>query len=128
MTGCVMTPFLRMLAFLAVISSCSALIVGHGSGVVVSKSPLATSAQRSCTPVLKRSAEERDVLELEGTVTEAMRGADFRVQIDDINQEIVCRISGKIRKFRIKVLVGDRVTCEVSPYDLTKGRITFRKR
>ena len=63
-----------------------------------------------------------------GTVTEAMRGADFRVKIDDINQEIICKISGKIRKFRIKVLVGDRVTCEVSPYDLTKGRITFRKR
>lgn len=38
------------------------------------------------------------------------------------------QISGKIRKFRIKVLVGDRVTCEISPYDLTKGRITFRKR
>ena len=63
-----------------------------------------------------------------GTVTEALRGADFRVKLDDTNQEIVCRISGKIRKFRIKVLVGDRVTCEVSPYDLTKGRITFRTR
>ena len=50
------------------------------------------------------------------------------MKIDDINQEIICKISGKIRKFRIKVLVGDRVTCEVSPYDLTKGRITFRKR
>jgi len=67
-------------------------------------------------------------LELEGTVTEALRGADFRVKLDDTDQEIVCRISGKIRKFRIKVLVGDRVTCEVSPYDLTKGRITFRTR
>lgn len=63
-----------------------------------------------------------------GTVTEALRGADFRVKLDDTDQEIVCRISGKIRKFRIKVLVGDRVTCEVSPYDLTKGRITFRTR
>ena len=49
-------------------------------------------------------------------------------QLDDIDQAIVCRISGKIRKFRVKVLVGDRVTVEVSPYDLTKGRITFRKR
>ena len=49
-------------------------------------------------------------------------------QLDDIETPIVCRISGKIRKNRIKVLVGDRVTCEISPYDLTKGRITFRKR
>ena len=56
------------------------------------------------------------------------RQADFRVKIDEIDQEIVCRISGKIRKFRIKILVGDRVTCEISPYDLTKGRITFRQR
>ena len=123
---------LRLLTFLAAASTCSAFMVGSGIGLAAS-SPLAASpatsfVPRSSTPVLKRSAEERDFLELEGTVTEALRGADFRVQLDDIDQAIVCRISGKIRKFRIKILVGDRVTCELSPYDLTKGRITFRKR
>jgi len=110
---------------LAMCSTCSALVVG-----AVPASPLtaASSASRSCTPMLKRSAEERDMIELEGTVLESMRGANFRVQLDETDQVIMAFVSGKIRKNYIKVLVGDKVTCELSPYDLTKGRITFRKR
>ena len=72
--------------------------------------------------------EKKDVLELEGTVLEALKGANFRVQIDDTEQVILAHVSGKIRKNFIKILVGDKVTCELSPYDLTKGRITFRRR
>ena len=49
-------------------------------------------------------------------------------QLDDTEQVILAHVSGKIRKNFIKILVGDHVTCEISPYDLTKGRITFRKR
>ena len=108
---------------------CSAFGLAPHSGIATRAVAHGTPpVARSGMAVMKRSAAERDVLELEGTVLEAMRGADFRVKIDDIDQDIVCRISGKIRKFRIKILVGDRVTVEVSPYDLTKGRITFRKR
>ena len=68
----------------------------------------------------------KDVLELDGTVLESLPNAMFRVQLMDSEQVILAHISGKIRKNYIKILVGDRVTCDISPYDLTKGRITFR--
>lgn len=71
---------------------------------------------------------KKDVLELEGVVLESLPNANFRVQLDDTEQVILAHVSGKIRKNYIKILVGDKVTCEISPYDLTKGRITFRKR
>ena len=71
---------------------------------------------------------KKDVLELEGVVLESLPNANFRVQLDDTEQVILSHVSGKIRKNYIKILVGDKVTCEISPYDLTKGRITFRKR
>ena len=72
--------------------------------------------------------EKKDVLELEGVVLESLPNANFRVQLDDTEQVILAHVSGKIRKNYIKILVGDHVTCEISPYDLTKGRITFRRR
>ena len=68
----------------------------------------------------------KDVLELDGTVLESLPNAMFRVQLMDSEQVILAHISGKIRKNYIKILVGDRVTCDISPYDLSKGRITFR--
>ena len=68
---------------------------------------------------------KKDVLELEGVVLESLPNANFRVQLDDTEQVILAHVSGKIRKNYIKILVGDKVTCEISPYDLTKGRITF---
>lgn len=69
-----------------------------------------------------------EMLELEGDIVEAMPNATFRVKLEDSDQIILAHISGKIRKNYIKILVGDRVTCEISPYDLSKGRITFRRR
>ena len=72
-----------------------------------------------------------DVIEVEGTVIESLPNAMFRCTIDDApetQEPVLATISGKIRKFFVKILVGDKVTIELSPYDLTRGRITFRKR
>lgn len=68
---------------------------------------------------------KKDVIELEGVVNEALPNALFRVKLDS-GQVILAHISGKIRLHYIRVLPGDRVKVELSPYDLTKGRITFR--
>jgi len=64
-------------------------------------------------------------MEFIGTVKELLPNAMFRVQLDN-DHEIIAHTAGKMRKFRIRVLAGDRVTVEMTPYDLTKGRITFR--
>ena len=68
---------------------------------------------------------KEDPIELDGTVKELLPNATFRVELDN-GHEILAHTSGKMRKFRIRVLAGDRVTVEMTPYDLTKGRITFR--
>lgn len=69
--------------------------------------------------------KEKDVIELEGEVTEALPNALFRVKLET-GQLILAHVSGKIRKHWIKILPGDRVKVELSPYDLTRGRITYR--
>jgi len=69
--------------------------------------------------------KEKDVIELEGEITEALPNAQFRVKIET-GQLILAHVSGKIRKHFIRILPGDRVKVELSPYDLTRGRITFR--
>ena len=72
-----------------------------------------------------------DVIEIEGTVIESLPNAMFRCTIDgapETQEPVLATISGKIRKNFVKILVGDKVTIELSPYDLTRGRITFRKR
>ena len=68
---------------------------------------------------------KKDVIELEGTVTENLPNAMFKVELEN-GAEILAHVSGKIRMHYIKILPGDRVKVEMSPYDLTKGRITFR--
>lgn len=68
---------------------------------------------------------KEDSLRLEGEVTEVLRNAMFRVRLDQ-GAEITAHISGKMRQYNIKVLAGDRVEVEFSPYDLTKGRVTRR--
>ena len=77
-----------------------------------------------------RSNQNKDIIELEGKVVEALPNAVFRVQIDtgkaDAHTEILAHISGKLRINRIRVLPGDRVRVEMTPYDKEKGRITFR--
>ena len=70
---------------------------------------------------------KKDVIELEGTVIEALPNAMFRVKLVN-DHEILAHISGKLRMNYIRILPGDKVTVEISPYDLTKGRITWRKK
>ena len=64
-------------------------------------------------------------IELDGTIIKALSNAMFHVELEN-GHEIVAHISGKMRKFYIKLLPGDKVKMEMSPYDLTKGRITYR--
>jgi translation initiation factor IF-1 len=65
------------------------------------------------------------VLEVEGTITETLPNAMFRVQTDE-GHKILAHISGKMRMYFIRILPGDRVRVELTPYDLTRGRITYR--
>ena len=68
---------------------------------------------------------KEDLLELEGIVEEILPNAMFKVILEN-KHEILAHTAGRMRKHRIRVLAGDRVTVEMTPYDLTKGRITFR--
>ncbi|HHZ17361.1 MAG: translation initiation factor IF-1 [Peptococcia bacterium] len=68
---------------------------------------------------------KQDVIEVEGTVLEPLPNAMFRVELANGHQ-ILAHVSGKIRMHFIRILPGDRVTVELSPYDLTRGRITYR--
>ena len=70
---------------------------------------------------------KQDVIELEGRVTEALPNAMFKVELDN-GHEVLAHISGKMRMHFIRILPGDRVTVELSPYDLSRGRITYRKK
>ncbi|MGB4431395.1 MAG: translation initiation factor IF-1 [Limnochordia bacterium] len=68
-----------------------------------------------------------DAIEVEGTVIEPLPNAMFRVELEN-GLKVLAHISGKMRMNFIRILPGDRVTVELSPYDLTRGRITYRKR
>lgn len=70
---------------------------------------------------------KEDVIEVEGTVVEALPNATFRVELAN-GHRILAHISGKLRMNFIRILPGDKVTVELSPYDLTKGRITWRNK
>ncbi len=67
----------------------------------------------------------REAIEIEGTVSEVLPNANFRVALEN-GHEILAYLSGKMRKNYIRVLEGDRVKVEMSPYDLTRGRVTYR--
>ena len=68
---------------------------------------------------------KEELLEFPGTVLELLPNATFKVKLDN-DHEIIAPTAGKMRKNRIRVLAGDQVTVEMTPYDLTKGRITYR--
>ena len=68
---------------------------------------------------------KEDLLETTGTVVEKLPNAMFRVKLEN-EHEIIAQPKGKMRKFRIRVMVGDKVDVEMSPYDLSRGRITYR--
>lgn len=68
---------------------------------------------------------KQDVIEVEGVVVDTLPGATFKVELTN-GHEVLAHVSGKIRMHYIRILPGDRVTVEISPYDLSRGRITFR--
>ena len=70
---------------------------------------------------------KEDTINMEGYVEEVLPSAMFRVKIDNLNTVVLAHLSGRMRKNNIKVLLGDRVEMEFTPYDLTRGRITRRK-
>jgi translation initiation factor IF-1 len=73
----------------------------------------------------KEYKPKEDVIEVEGEVIEALPGTMFKVKLDN-GHEVLTTLSGKMRKFYIRILLGDRVKVELSPYDLTRGRISYR--
>jgi translation initiation factor IF-1 len=73
-------------------------------------------------------AKQEEKIEVEGEVLEALPSTMFRVQLDGQDMQVLAKISGKMRKHYIRILPGDRVKVELSPYDLTRGRITYRHR
>lgn len=72
-------------------------------------------------------AKEQDKIEVEGTVVEALPGTQFKVRLET-GHEVLAYLSGKMRKYYIRILLGDHVRVEMSPYDLTRGRIVYRHR
>jgi translation initiation factor IF-1 len=69
---------------------------------------------------------KEELFKMQGTIVECMPNAMFKVQIENTENVIIGIISGKIRRYNINILLGDKVDIEISPYDVTKGRITFR--
>ena len=72
-------------------------------------------------------AKEEDKIQVEGTIVEALPGTQFRVKLDN-GHVILAYLSGRMRKYYIRILLGDHVRVEMSPYDLTRGRIVYRSR
>jgi translation initiation factor IF-1 len=67
-----------------------------------------------------------DLIELTGTVQEVLPGSMFRVKVDNMDAVLTCYTGGKLKQHKIKIIMGDHVKIEVSSYDLTKGRVTYR--
>jgi translation initiation factor IF-1 len=70
-------------------------------------------------------AKDEDKIQVEGIVIEALPGTQFKVRLDN-GHEVLAYLSGKMRKYYIRILLGDRVKVDMSPYDLTRGRIVYR--
>ncbi len=75
---------------------------------------------------IKEDMSKNDLIELTGTVDEVLPGSMYRVKIDNMQSIITCYTGGKLKQHKIKIILGDRVKVEVSAYDLTKGRVTYR--
>ena len=89
---------------------------------------LSVNINDACRKTIKKEVKmtkTEEKIEIEGIVTEALPGTQFRVELDN-GHEIIAYLSGKMRKYYIRILLGDRVKVEMSPYDLDKGRITYR--
>jgi translation initiation factor IF-1 len=83
--------------------------------------------RRKRTEKSSEPAIEKDIIEMSGKVTQVLPNAFFRVELEN-GHTILAHVAGKMRKFFIKIIQGDSVTVQLSPYDLQRGRITFRQR
>jgi translation initiation factor IF-1 len=72
-------------------------------------------------------AKEEEKIQVDGTIVEALPATQFRVKLEN-GHEVLAYLSGRMRKYYIRILLGDRVRVEVSPYDLTRGRIVYRQK
>jgi len=77
-------------------------------------------------PYRKQKMAKDDILELTGTVDEVLPGNMFRVKVENMPNLLLCYMGGKLKQNKIRIILGDSVRLEVSPYDLTKGRVTYR--
>ncbi len=73
-------------------------------------------------------SKKEEAFEVEGTVTQALANTRFKVQLDTTGTEVLAHVAGRMRKNFIRIVPGDKVRVELSPYDLSKGRIVFRER
>lgn len=71
-------------------------------------------------------AKNTELIELTGTVDEVLPNSTFRVKVNNMEHQLLCYMGGKLKQHKIKIILGDNVKIEVSPYDLTRGRITYR--
>ncbi len=81
-----------------------------------------------CVPAENLDVAKSEPIEIEATVSQALPNAMFKLKLDNSDREILGIVSGKMRKHFIRILPGDRVKVELSPYDLTRGRIVFRQK
>jgi translation initiation factor IF-1 len=98
----------------------------RGFGMPRHLSRPSNQSERSSKSVATEMAKEESI-EMEGTVTETLPNTMFRVELEN-GHVVTAHISGKMRKHYIRILTGDKVTVQLTPYDLSKGRITFRAR
>ena len=87
----------------------------------------AVTARGSRTTRRRNIIQKEEPIELEGTVEKNLGNGNYQVAVSE-NHSVLAQVAGKMRKYRIRVLPGDRVSLEVSPYDLSRGRITYRHR
>jgi translation initiation factor IF-1 len=98
----------------------------RGAGTILRRFSAPPNPPRAaCAPIQRGPMSKEDMIEFSGQVVELLPNAMFRVKLDN-DHIVLAHTSGKMRKNRIRVLAGDRVNVEMTPYDLTKGRITFR--
>src|SRR5579864_6055709 len=95
---------------------------------VAAGSVRARSARRSAAATGDQRMPKEEKVELEGEVVEALPNAMFRVKLDNMDRVVLGHVAGKMRRFRIRILPGDRVRVELSPYDLDRARIVYRHR
>lgn len=91
----------------------------------MSYNPIVITTSSASDNGASNSSNSKDFLEIDGEIAELLPAATFRVKVAS-GQEILCHLSGKMRMHRIRLLPGDRVKVQMTPYDLTKGRITYR--